>query len=66
MAHINSLQHQIQTLEKLVLPERPTQDITLDQVDSLYESDDKPIIPDDPLGTEADRLLTGGFDQEEF
>ena len=66
LAHINSLQHQVQALEKLVLPSRPTQDVTLDEAERLYEPDSNPILPEDPIALEADRLLTGEFDREEF
>ena len=66
LAHINSLQHQVQTLEKLVFPKGPSQDITLDEAERLYEPDSKPIIPEDPVALEADKLLTGDFDREEF
>lgn len=62
-AHIQSLVHQIQTLEKLVFPTRPTQDITLEEAehDVLFES--KIITPEDEVGMEAGRLMSGDYDR---
>ena len=48
-AHINSLQNQVQMLEKLVFPPRPTQDVSNEEADINYNSDD--IILQDDLIT---------------
>jgi hypothetical protein len=62
--HIKSLQHQIQVLEKLVLPQKRTQDLTLEEaeIDSIYNSESpKPRL--DPITQEASNIITGEFDR---
>jgi hypothetical protein len=60
--HILSLRHQVQALEKLVLPSRPTQDITLAEaeVDEMYNGPSI-IPPFEETDNEANNLLSGNF-----
>lgn len=67
-AHINALQHQIQTLEKLVFPAPRAQDVSLAdaEADRLFET--QSVTPEDTVNSEAGLLLSGDYDrvQEEF
>lgn len=57
--HITSLKHQIQTLERLVLPKERAQDITLTEVDP--ETGEPLVLSPDQISEEAGRLLSGDF-----
>lgn len=59
---ITELKHQISMLEKLVFPPRPTQDITVAEIESdkLFEPESHPVSDDD---REAAALLTGSYDE---
>lgn len=61
-AHIQSLVHQIGILERLIIPAKPTQDITRDEseIDSIYQPNPI-IIPEDEVSVEAARILSGEF-----
>lgn len=66
-ARIKDLQDQVTLLSKLLVPQKPTQDITIAdlEVDSLLNGQEEAIKLDDAVAREADRFLGGDYDYPE-
>ncbi len=66
-SRISELSRQVAMLEKLVLPQKSTQDITLAdrEADVLLGSGPDLILPEDTISLEASRLLGGDYEYPE-
>lgn len=66
-AHIADLKSQLEQLQKLLFPQRPTQDILMAdlEADAILSGSQEPINAEvSDINREADRFLTGNHDSE--